>query len=401
MSFPKLNTGNLPTRAPSPLSSPQGEWVRLSSPKNASPQRLNESLKKFLLFCIFCAAGVVVTVLLGNASCESSSWHYEKLNSFLSNSPVTPRLASAKYTVVINAFRRDDKAEQSFRSFAEQASCTGIVGLCASRIDRVILIWNDFERAVPEPIIAIQNQYPHIAYVQKSSSSSLSNRFVLWPSIRTDAIFTTDDDVYYSRRAMEQAFDYWLEHQDAAVGFAPRLMVRTMGSYAYSWDAAYHKKWYNIIFVTKGGFLHRKFHNLYFSDTRFDLVRSMVDEYTTAEDILMAFIHALHAGPGNVKAIDIPDETDFIEFHSFKTAKQASESGPTGKTKIINGAPLSSTTSKSRPKVMQALYKALVELDRVDILEKDESAGWCVYERASLRSKRWACERPRKGKILV
>ena len=78
------------------------------------------------------------------------------------------------------------------------------------------------------------------------------------------------------------------------------------------WDAAYHgTRTYNCVYATKGAFLHRKYHELFFDDHRFDDVRTAVNSYVTGEDMLMCFAFAMNAKAPRPRAVAIRTGYDF------------------------------------------------------------------------------------------
>lgn len=55
---------------------------------------------------------------------------------------------------------------------------------------------------------------------------SLNNRFKPLPDVRTDAIFSVDDDLLVPCETLEFAFELWTSAPDQLVGFVPRMHWR-------------------------------------------------------------------------------------------------------------------------------------------------------------------------------
>ena len=202
---------------------------------------------------------------------------------------------------------------------------------------------------------------------------ALLGRYLPSHQFQTDAVFSIDDDEHVSCKLMTTAFGVWQHNKESMVGFNPRHVDFAIPSASemkenadeddgadlgYSWNSVCRRSGrpesfapcgeYNSLFVTKGGFLHKRFLALYFSSVRplcspifrylkshflfygvvsvsrcvlpstcrkvfFKLMKlrnnwdqawasavSMVDKWTTGEDMLMAAVHAAHMAPGTV-----------------------------------------------------------------------------------------------------
>lgn len=204
-----------------------------------------------------------------------------------------------RYSVLVNTFRgRDALAVRLLDHYAQ----------CAL-LDRVVLVWNDLGREVPEAVllaVARHQDSGRVGVVLQRASSNLTNRFRPQPLVRTDVIFSTDEDVQYACELLDYGFGVARAFPDKLVGFAPRLLKRVGGGYKYSWYNAYKEGMYNTVWTTKGAFLRREHHELFFANEEFAQVRAEVDLRVTGEDILMSLMHAFFAGPRKVQAILVP-----------------------------------------------------------------------------------------------
>lgn len=225
-----------------------------------------------------------------------------------------------EYTVVINAFRRDDRLEESLSHYSQ----------CV-RARYIYVIWNDVERDIPSNTlrnrtIIHNNKLPVDELVYRmqrvvffvDESNVISNRFIPRHFL-TEAVFSVDDDMLYDCDTMASAHDAWNNmaaghpHEPVGVGFAARHVhldkYMSLEEYRRSplWRAeddaeleqlrvryyepsdAYRSGIYNTVFVTKGAFLSTNLFAQYF-DAKFDEVRKLVDAHTTGEDMLMSAV---------------------------------------------------------------------------------------------------------------
>jgi len=267
-------------------------------------------------------------------------------------------IITGKYTIVLNAFRRDDKAIFTLRYYAAHLDQL-------PDLDRLILLWNDYTRPIPKAFNSVLQSAEGRILSVTPDCTNISNRFRLFPEIRTQAIFSQDEDLWYSPSALRGAFELWQEDPDAAVGFHPRLMKVSRERYFYKFQEAMESGVYNGLFATKGAFLHRKFYHLFFADTRFAEVLAVVDEHTTGEDIMMLFVHAIHTGKQSTIAVSISH-------------------GIMGQDNSGNKK-LSTSTAKYRPLVMKAIRKSLGD-DGLNAIEKDKSSTWCFLPGPKLQN---------------
>eukprot|EP01062_Namystynia_karyoxenos_P006689 TRINITY_DN12346_c1_g1_i1.p1 TRINITY_DN12346_c1_g1~~TRINITY_DN12346_c1_g1_i1.p1 ORF type:complete len:461 (+),score=140.94 TRINITY_DN12346_c1_g1_i1:78-1460(+) len=227
------------------------------------------------------------------------------------------RHPGARYTVAMNAWRRD--------------GCVAALSaqlLQCPRAAEVRVIWNDWKRAPPDALLELGRKaakakgWGRFLVDTRYSSGNITNRFEL-RDLTTDAVFSLDDDEAYSCRLIEAAFDSWLSKPDAMVCFAPRLLllkgtselVRPGTPSGYAFQAPFAPEWkspyggyFNSCFVTKGGFLHRKYFAA-FGAPRWAALRDMVNNGTTAEDMLMSVVHSVeNNGAAPLIPYNVPKE---------------------------------------------------------------------------------------------
>ena len=214
------------------------------------------------------------------------------------------------YSIVVSTFNRDDALLSLLPHW-----------LGCSNVSAVLVVWHNPNRNVIERLQNLAAAYKRLTVLQQITDQ-LSNRYLEGHSFKTKAVFSVDDDEWYSSSLMLTAFGVWRQARgESMVAFNPRWLNFSVGSeesYAgngYQWNGVckpdgYRKKWemrcghYNTLFVTKGGFLHRKFHRAYFEDP-WASPRGMVNKFSTAEDILMTAVHAATTTATNRKIIAV------------------------------------------------------------------------------------------------
>lgn len=174
------------------------------------------------------------------------------------------------YTILISTFARDAILLTMLPQW-----------LACSNVSKVVVVWHDPERPIIPELLALQRRYARLK-VEQQKTDSLSNRYLNGYRFATEAVFSVDDDEWYSSKLMTTTFQHWREiGGDTMVGYNARMVNYTAASHrayrgnGYQWDGvcknkAKRKKWepacgtYNALFVTKGGFLHRRFYAEYF-----------------------------------------------------------------------------------------------------------------------------------------
>jgi len=187
-----------------------------------------------------------------------------------------PASAPTNFTVLVNTFRRADCLSKVLHHWL---SCSP---------GELRVTWSEGPDAVPSWLAEMESRGQLI--VDRYPSNRLTNRFQP-QAFANAALFTVDDDIYYSCDALQGAFREFQRDPRRIVGFAPRLLE----SSGYAHDGAYKERRANTLFVTKGAFLPRGLLTEYFSP-EFQEQRQAVDSHTTAEDILMSFVYARKVG---------------------------------------------------------------------------------------------------------
>lgn len=124
------------------------------------------------------------------------------------------------YTVLINTWKRDSLLKQAV---AHYASCSGT--------DAIHVVWSESAppsgslKAYLRKIVLSKSQSAHKPNFRfdLNEEDNLNNRFKPIEDLRTDAIFSVDDDVIVPCSTLDFAFTVWQSASDTMVGFVPRM----------------------------------------------------------------------------------------------------------------------------------------------------------------------------------
>lgn len=126
-----------------------------------------------------------------------------------------------RYTVLINTFKRNDLLKQTV---AHYSSCR-----C---VDAIRVVWSEpdppsesLRATLQRSVFSSSTHYADhpILTFDINDDDDLNNRFKPIPDLKTDAIFSIDDDVVIPCHTMDHAFSTWLSSSDTMVGFVPRM----------------------------------------------------------------------------------------------------------------------------------------------------------------------------------
>lgn len=273
-------------------------------------------------------------LIVTDADSDSASWSLE------------PEVNDT-FSVIINTFKtRDNQVAYLVRHY----------GACA-RVDRVVVLWNDVKRAVPPVLSRAVQDLGGRARVVVQRNAHLTNRFRPQPAVRTEVVFSTDEDVVYACPLLEFGFAVAVRAGPAElVGFAPRKLLENKEGYSYHHLGATRWGEYNTVWATKGAFLHRNALEQYTNNTEFAAAREMVNRFTTGEDLLMSATHAYFNGAAMAKAVMVPRD-------SFRN--------------LVVGGSLGAKTSNDRHKVFVGIRSALALLKKEFLLSEKSTNLWC------------------------
>ena len=192
-----------------------------------------------------------------------------------------------KFTLVISTYARDQMLLLHLSHWVE----------CKQNFGTIHEIHVVFHNPYRYPSIELQRfSKKNDVIMRLQKTNKLSNRYnIPEGGFETDGIFSVDDDFVIDCRLLNEAFYYWTHNTTSStrsiVGFEPRMIKFSQHSsiVPYDWNQACITCSYNIIFITKGAFLHKKYFSSYF-DTKYDDIRYMVDRFVTGEDLLMSYV---------------------------------------------------------------------------------------------------------------
>uniref|UniRef100_A0A0D6QV88 Glycosyl transferase 64 domain-containing protein n=1 Tax=Araucaria cunninghamii TaxID=56994 RepID=A0A0D6QV88_ARACU len=274
--------------------SPAKEKAVMRGPHNRLlAQRLRQLLGhigsvRIKIFLPICA--ILAIIVIAGRAASIMGWDHHSLQP--KSSP--PR---KRYTVLINTWKRNDLLKKSVKHYAG----------CSS-VDAVNVVWSE-----TEPPSESLKEYLRKTVDAKSQSSNkpdlrfnlnkvdnLNNRFRPIEDLRTDAVFSVDDDVIFPCSTLEFAFSVWQSAPDTMVGFVPRMhwidsKKTDMSRYTYGgWWSVWWMGTYSMV-LSKAAFLHKKYLDMYTNQMP-AAIREYVISERNCEDIAMSFLVANATG---------------------------------------------------------------------------------------------------------
>jgi hypothetical protein len=124
------------------------------------------------------------------------------------------------YTILMNTWKRNTLLKQSV---AHYASCSGT--------DAIHVVWSESDppsenlKAYLKKIVFSKSQTAHKTNFKFdiNEEGDLNNRFKPMEELRTDAVFSVDDDVIVPCPTLDFAFTVWQSAPFSMVGFVPRM----------------------------------------------------------------------------------------------------------------------------------------------------------------------------------
>ncbi|KAG5983251.1 hypothetical protein E4U55_000475 [Claviceps digitariae] len=195
-----------------------------------------------------------------------------------------------KFTIAIQTYRRPK--ELNF-------TLNGLLSEEIPSLAEVVVVWNDLENAPPENYKSkhgVPVRYRH------SPVNSLNQKLWPDPAYKTQAIFLSDDDIFYKPKDLEFVFQSWRKfgRRRMTGGFsrcADHDSVHNKWIYSFcSADDAQNK--YSMI-LSGLSFAHISFLDFYSSnDALTTRIRAYVDEHFNCEDIAMNYLVSMLTGEG-------------------------------------------------------------------------------------------------------
>lgn len=198
----------------------------------------------------------------------------------------SPRGGGGGYVVVVNTWKRYGLLR---RAVAHYSGCAGV--------DAVHVVWSE-PREPPEALRRSVLNCSSAAEVrfEVNREDSLNNRFRPIQGLRTDAVFSVDDDLIVPCATLRFAFSVWRSAPSAMVGFVPRMhwladpRSNTEEFRYASWWSVWRTGTYSMI-LSKASFFHKKYLDLY-TNHMLPSIRDYVTENRNCEDIAISFLVA-------------------------------------------------------------------------------------------------------------
>ncbi|VDM95067.1 unnamed protein product [Thelazia callipaeda] len=166
----------------------------------------------------------------------------------------------------------------------------------------IIVVWN--HHSDPPSI----DEWPHVnrpIRVIHMDRYLLSNRFIAFSEITTEAVFSLDQYVTdLSVDEVEFGYQAWRENPDRVVGFFSRMGVFNDSAKIYK----YNVEWFDLVDVIlmKASFYH-KFYGMLYHDLMPSEVISYVESNKICEDIAMNFLISIMTGKSPLKVSSLKD----------------------------------------------------------------------------------------------
>lgn len=251
-------------------------------------------IKLLLGFCIFFTFFLLVFRASSSSSSSSSpsSIPWRRDYNFVDQTDFHRK----GYTILINTWKRNDLLKKSISHYA---SCP--------RLDSIHIVWSE-----PDP--PSESLVHYLEHVQSNKKNgrkielkfdinkedSLNNRFKAIKDLKTDVVFSIDDDVIFPCTSVELAFNVWKSAPDTMVGFVPRMhwLDQSRGNrdyYVYGgWWSVWWMGTYSMV-LSKAAFFHKKYLALYTNEFPASL-REYIAKNRNCEDIAMSFLVANATG---------------------------------------------------------------------------------------------------------
>ncbi|KAF9594504.1 hypothetical protein IFM89_031622 [Coptis chinensis] len=239
-------------------------------------------LKLILFLCI------LFTLFLFAARAASlMGWKYQSYNTSLS-------VSRKGYTILMNTWKREDLLKKSITHYS---SC--------AELEAIRIVWSEPN----PPSKSLRNFLREVVQTTSrngrelelkfnfNKEDSLNNRFKEIKDLKTDAIFSIDDDVIFPCTSVEFAFHVWQSAQDTMVGFVPRVhwVDQPKQQYIYGgWWSVWWMGTYSMV-LSKAAFFNKKYLDLYTNQMPAS-IRDYITENRNCEDIAMSFLVANATG---------------------------------------------------------------------------------------------------------
>ncbi|XP_021295661.1 glycosyltransferase family 64 protein C4 [Herrania umbratica] len=242
---------------------------------------------------LLCGCVALTLLAVSNRNRDSSSFMGWTGDGDSLHSSSSPR---GRYAIVMNTWKRYDLLKKSISHYA---SCP--------RLESIHIVWSEPD----PPSDSLKRFLNHVVQLNTrngrrvelvfdiNKEDSLNNRFKEIKDLKTDAVFSIDDDVIFPCSSVEFAFTVWQSAPDTMVGYVPRMhwVDETKGKDNYIYGGWWSVWWtgsYSMI-LSKAAFFHKKYLKLY-TDEMPASIKEYITRNRNCEDIAMSFLVANATG---------------------------------------------------------------------------------------------------------
>uniref|UniRef100_A0A9I9EJ53 Glycosyl transferase 64 domain-containing protein n=2 Tax=Cucumis melo TaxID=3656 RepID=A0A9I9EJ53_CUCME len=253
-------------------------------------QRLRQIAVTIKIKLLLCCCIVLAVVFFASRASDLMGWTCDDCSTAVRYS--TPRKG---YAIVINTWKRHDLLKKSIDHYT---ACMGV--------ESIHIVWSE-PSPPPDSLVSYLQQTvkansrdsreTELRFEINEEDSSLNNRFKEIKGLRTEAIFSVDDDVIFACSTLEFAFSVWQTAPHTMVGFVPRMhwIDRSKGRYRYGgWWSVWWSGTYSMV-LSKAAFFHSKYLDFYTNHMP-SSIRHYITNNRNCEDIAMSFVVANLSG---------------------------------------------------------------------------------------------------------
>ncbi|GIZ49327.1 hypothetical protein CKM354_001235900 [Cercospora kikuchii] len=188
------------------------------------------------------------------------------------------------FTIVSPTYRRLETLPQFLDNYANGN---------LSSLRKIVLLWNDIENDPPPSFLGTLDTYRVPVVLEQRHINSLNQRFHPTEHVKTNCVFSVDDDMIFKPEDVEYGYQAWKDQnkgRQRMLGFIAREVRRKGQQVIYDQP---HKEYHMVL--TKAAFYHTDWMKGYWAnDAVMKSLREYVEEHDNCEDIFMSFLHAHH-----------------------------------------------------------------------------------------------------------
>ncbi|KAK8963657.1 hypothetical protein KSP40_PGU009059 [Platanthera guangdongensis] len=263
----------------------------------ANPLMSVSKMKAFIFLCI----GLTAFLIAATATAFFAILALHHLHRPMASSivPASAPAAWKGYTILINTWKRNDLLRESVLHYSR-----------CDRVESIRIVWSEpdppshsLRHALSEAVDLNSKVGGNVELVfDLNQEDSLNNRFKDIEDLKSDAVFSVDDDVIFPCESVHLAFTVWRSAPETMVGFVPRMHWLNSPLQKSNGDHYFYGKWWSVwwtgtysMVLSKAAFLHKKYLHLYTNQMP-QSIRTYVTQNRNCEDIAMAFLVANETG---------------------------------------------------------------------------------------------------------